>query len=285
MAAVLAKAFTYAATFGVAGGVFFLRYSHDLLTAADTARIQRILRVWVGVAVLCSAARILVLAGSMQGALAGMFNRPFLQMILRAGEGPATGVRIAGLLAAGYALCSLRRPGLLAMAGAIAAATSFAGVGHPRAAALSVVPMMLESAHLLCVGFWLGALTPLWVMARQPDTARAAATAERFGRMAVFVVAALVAAGGGLMWILIGDAGELLDGAYGRALLTKLALVAGLLGVAAINKLRLTQRLSTHGLRAARSFARSIQFELALGGLILLVTAALTTVWGPAGLE
>jgi putative copper resistance protein D len=65
----------------------------------------------------------------------------------------------------------------------------------------------------------------------------------------------------------------------------KLALVAGLLSLAAFNKIRLTPRLSAGDTGAARSLERSIYAEMVLAALILLVTATITTLIGPPALE
>jgi putative copper export protein len=72
---------------------------------------------------------------------------------------------------------------------------------------------------------------------------------------------------------------------YGRYLVLKLAVVACLVGLAGFNKLRLTPRLKAGDLRALRSLRRSIRAELILGLLILIITAALTTLTGPPALD
>ena len=284
-ATVLAKSVTYAATFGVAGGVMFLLYSHDLMVQSTRARIQSQLGVFLIVALFATGVRILVLAGSMGGAIAGMLNPSLVRMIVRTGEGPATGMRIAGLLLAGHAVFSARRPGVVAIVGAVSAATSFAWVGHARAVVPSVLPTLLLSIHLICVSFWLGALAPLLLVSGDHDLPRIAATAGRFGRMATFIVGLLIVAGAVLLWLLIGDASESWWGSYGRAFAIKLGWMTILLSVAAFNKLSLTRRLRANDPKAARSLGRSVQFELMLTGLILLTTATLTTLWGPPTLE
>jgi putative copper resistance protein D len=284
-ATVLAKTVTYAATFGASGGVMFLFYSHDVIVAAARMRIRSLVLAFSILALLTSGVRILVLAGSMGGATADMLNPSYAQMILRAGEGSAAAFRFAGLLMAGHALSSVGRPGVVAIVGAMLAATSFAWTGHPQAVAPSALPILLISVHLICVAFWLGALAPLLLVARDHDVLRVAAAATRFGRIAIVIVGLLIAAGAGLLWILIGDVSEFLSGTYGRAFLIKLGSVTVLLCFAAFNKLRLTPRLQANVPQAARSFARSVQFEMAIGGMILLTTAMLTTLWSPATLE
>jgi putative copper resistance protein D len=71
---------------------------------------------------------------------------------------------------------------------------------------------------------------------------------------------------------------------YGAAMCLKLAFVAALLSLAAINKLKLTPRLKAGDLAAAPSLRRTIHAEMALAALILLTTAAITTLIGPPAL-
>ena len=58
-------------------------------------------------------------------------------------------------------------------------------------------------------------------------------------------------------------------------------MVALLLALAAMNKLRLTPALLAGDKTAIAKLRRSIGAEMSLGALILLVTAAFTTVVGP----
>jgi copper resistance protein D len=83
---------------------------------------------------------------------------------------------------------------------------------------------------------------------------------------------------------LLGDFAELWRSDYGRYVMLKLAFVAGLLCLAAFNKLSLTPRLLAGDTRALQALRTSIRLELLMGGLILLATAALTTVTGPPAL-
>ena len=94
-------------------------------------------------------------------------------------------------------------------------------------------------------------------------------------------VALLVVAGAGLLWVLLKGDLSLWKNPYGWALLMKLALVGCLLGLAALNKLRLTPRLAANDANAAASLQKSIRAEIGVVALILTVTATLTTTMGP----
>lgn len=278
--AVMVKAVLYAATLGAAGGVFFLSYADSLLDRVERLAARRLVQILVAASLIASVTRIVVSAGSMSGDASGMLDAGLVGMIWHAGEGRAIGVRAAGLLLALSGVLRHGRPGVLTLAGAAGAATSFAWVGHAHTTA-SGWPILLIGIHLLGVAFWLGALGPLLLLARHNDPRRIAPAAARFGTAAGSVVAALILAGLAVLWILLNSASELWTSGYGRTLCLKLALVACLLACAALNKLRLTPRLMAGDVNAVRTLRISIRIELVLASLILIVTAALTTLTGP----
>jgi putative copper resistance protein D len=280
-AAVCAKAAAYAATLGAAGAIFFLGYGDDLLREQQRRRIRRLIGILLGVSAIASCARIALSSASMSGELAGMFDGDFVRMILGAGEGRACGTRMAGLVLA--ALIFSGKPGLrmLAHMGAVIASVSFAFVGHIHALLPNPVPTLLLCIHLLCAAFWLGALAPLLIAARDGTDSQIAALASRFGNLAIGVVILLLSAGASLLWILIGDAGKFWGSDYGKMIAIKVLLVAGLLALAAVNKLHLTPKLLNGHAKAVGQFTRTLRAEMVLGALILLITAAFTTAVGP----
>jgi putative copper resistance protein D len=283
-AAVLVKAALYAATLGAAGGVFFLAYSRSLLEPADRLAIARSLWILTAAAIAASAARVLLTAASMSEDAAGMLDARLLAMVWHGGEGRAAALRAGGLLLAVFAVAHHRRAGWSALAGAVLAATSFAWVGHARAAAQAATPLLL-GVHVLAVAFWLGALGPLAILVRRGEPRRLGAVAARFGRIALAVVGALLAAGAAVLWFLLGSVSELWTSSYGWLACAKIALVACLLALAAWNKLRLVPRIVAGDALAVRSLRRSIRAEMVVAGVILLITAALTTVAGPPSMS
>jgi copper resistance protein D len=288
-AVVTARAATYAATMAASGGVFFLVYSYGLLDSGCAARIRRMIRLLVIVAALAGGAMILVTAASMSGDAGGLIDAGLARMILQAGEGRASLVRLIGLILIGANLTARRSPPAMALLGSAAAATSFAWTGHVHSLGSVLpaawLPALAIVVHLLAVAFWLGALTPLLMVAGDADMARIAAAARRFGAAALIVVGALLAAGAGLLCLLLRNVGDLWNDDYGRLVLTKIILVCGLLALAAVNHLRLTPRLFAYDEGALRALKRSIMAELAVAGCVLVVTAALTTLTGPPALD
>ena len=282
-AGIALKTLTYAATLGAAGAAFFICYCGTLIARADSLRIRRMVLSLAVLSVLAGAAQIMVSAASMSGKTAGMWDGSLLGMVWQAGAGRANVVRAMGLLLAMPAVFSERR--WLAIPGAALAATSFAWTGHARSLDPDVIPVLLLGIHLLGVAFWLGALTPLLIVARDGEPSRIAGAAARFGAAAVFVVCGLLAAGATLLWMLLGGIAALWESAYGRCVLVKLILAACLLGLAAFNKLRLTPRLQGGDARASVSLRTSIRLELLLGISILAVTATFTSLMGPPSLD
>jgi putative copper export protein len=281
--AVIVKAALYASTLAAAGGVFFLGYEGGLIVDGERRAIARQIDRWITAAVLASALRILVTAGSMTGDASGMLDTKLIHMVWRSGENLAVITRIAGLLLAARAGLSARPSRALAAAGGACAAMSFAWVGHAHATGdpWTVACIVL---HLASVAFWIGALGPLALLTRGGDLERIGAAAARFGTVAVGAVGILVLAGVIALSRFLGQASALWSSAYGRTMCVKLALVAALLGLAAFNKSRLTPRLAAGDPDAARALRRSIHAEMALAALIMLTTAALTTLLGPPAL-
>jgi copper resistance protein D len=281
--AVAAKAVAYAATLASAGGVFFLAYNRALLDDGEERAVGRLLLILIGVSLAASGAHVMLTAASMSGDASGLMDGGLMRLILKGGEGRALLVRAAGLLIAARGVISRGQPQLLALAAAGVAATSFVWLGHVHALK-SMEATLLGVIHLLGVAFWVGALGPLLLVARH-DLRRVAAVTARFGRAAIIVVSALIVAGLGLLLLLVGSVSELWSSSYGRGLTLKLALVACLLSFAAYNRLRLTPRLLAGDSTAVRGLRRSIGAEMILASLILIVTAAFTTLTGPTALE
>jgi putative copper export protein len=282
IAAALAKAICYGGTLGAAGAAFFLSYCPPPARAARHREVRRLIAALVAVAAAASMAKILLLAGSMSDNSAGMFDREYLSMILNAGEGRATGWRFVGLALMAWGVFTAGPGRIIGLVGGMAAATSFAWIGHVHALLPHWLPSLLLCIHLLCAAFWWGALAPLLMLANSGDTQLIAAAAARFGKIALAAVALLVAAGAAILSTLLDNVSELWLSAYGRMVSAKMLLVALLVLLAAINKLRLTPRLMQGDAGARSALRNSLRAELTVGSCILLLTAAFTSWVGPA---
>ena len=280
-AVVIAKAVTYVATLGAAGGVAFLVYCEDVIPAGCGLPIRRLQGALLATAALASVAKILAMSASMAGDVSGLFDAALTTMILQTGEGPACVARFAGLCLLTAAIVCGRPPVIAALLGSVLAATSFAWVGHVHALGMPWLWTGVLVVHLTGVGFWVGALMPLWLLTRRGGSSVTAAAAARFGGVAVTAVGILVAAGATLLGVLLHDAAELLNSDYGHLAVCKITSVALLLTLAAMNRLRLTPRLRAGDAAAVGVFGRSVMAEIVVALIILSVTAAMTTVTGP----
>jgi putative copper export protein len=86
-----------------------------------------------------------------------------------------------------------------------------------------------------------------------------------------------------LLCVLLQNPAALRDSGYGRLALGKIASVALLLALAALNRLRLTPRMHSRDGSAAKAFGHSVLAEIALALLVLAITASMTTLTGPGG--
>jgi len=147
-----------------------------------------------------------------------------------------------------------------------------AKMGHAAAAEDLLLPAA-TILHILAAGLWLGGLLPLLLVLRDtPDMAR------RFSGLGLLCVLTLGVTALAQFWVLIGGIAGLIGTGYGRIALAKLALFLLLLGIAALNRFRLTPALSgTDPARAARRLRLSIAIETGIGLLVLLAAAGLAT--------
>lgn len=280
LATVAVKAFAYLASLMSAGSALALASLSTL--DGDTRRMVR--RLGLAGAVLAGvASAALVPLGAAYlagGTWAGATDPTLTGMVLEGPSGNSLAVHLAGLaLVAGFFIAA-KAPRFVAFAGAAIVCASFAFRGHalsePR-----VLLAALVTAHLLGLAFWIGALAPLHRMAGRADPVRAGAAADEFGRRALWVVLSLAIAGGVLLVLLTGNPLAALASPYGRLFAVKLALFALLLGLAAVNKLRLTPALLAGDAGAAARLRRSIGLEFAAVSAILVTTAVLTTIASP----
>jgi putative copper resistance protein D len=133
--------------------------------------------------------------------------------------------------------------------------------------------------HLAAISIWIGVLSPLRAISLDAErVSDAADLGHRFGTMAAVFVPLLILAGGYMSYELVGSLSALISGGYGQALVLKVMFVAGLLGLAAANKLRFIPAMTTGDRAAAGRLAKSISFEWIVIVAVLLTTAVLTSV-------
>ena len=170
---------------------------------------------------------------------------------------------------------------------------SLANVGHTQIEdGIIFVHVVADGLHLLAAGAWLGGLVSLfYIVARKSCSASANGGAEatqaalRFSPMGYIAVATLIGTGLINSWYLVGPFANLTT-PYGQLLLLKLALFAGMLGLAALNRFLLVPKLinaDEFGGRAAgiAKLRRHVIGEQVLGVLIVMIVSALGTMEPP----
>lgn len=278
VAAIAAKAIGYACGLLASGGSIYLAVFPN-----STDSVQRSTKFMVACAAVVGAiflfVSLCVMAGQMAGAgLAGAVDPMMVSFAWESPMGTSTALRSIGfaLTLAVFSSGSVAR--IVALVGASLIIGSYAFVGHSTGEPRWALAVLLV-VHLFAAAFWVGALLPLWRVADEGPSG--AATLHRFGKIAAWVVAVLVIVGTIYAWYLSGSPLALVGTAYGAVLVAKIGAVAVLLGLAALNKLRLVPALASGSLGASSALKRSIIFETVVVLGILLATATLTSITTP----
>jgi putative copper resistance protein D len=274
------KALAYAATLSAIGSVLVLALLPGV-GAGGRAALRRTAALSALAAALFTVPRLPLRASFLMGGTwDGAMDPAILGMVAESPLGTSAALRLTGLA---LILCLLwrGRTGLwLAVPGALLASASFAFRGHALSEPQAILGTLV-TLHILCLAFWIGGLAPLLRALRSETPAASGALAEAFGRQALWAVG-LVVLGGGLALALLGAARpSALASPYGQMFALKLLLVAGILAMAAFNRLTLTPALLASRPSASARLRRSIRAEAALIAGVLLVTATLTTVSSP----
>ncbi len=168
------------------------------------------------------------------------------------------------------------------------ATLSFAWTGH--GAASGGVHLVADLLHLAAAAIWVGALAPLLLLAlsagrsgRSEDARALSYGLDRFSSVGLCVVVALFASGMTNSWFLIGPSRwrVLFSTGYGIVLAAKVALFAAMLGLAMLNRYRLspslTSALGRRGNAASQvaAFRSSLFAESMLAALVLIAVSML----------
>lgn len=299
-AAVVALRFLqFAAAVVLFGAPLFLLYGLTA-TARDTLRWPRPLAIVAGLALAVGAAAgLLAQTAVMAGDPAAALDWELLRSV-----GAETPFGLAALARAVVATAALvlawrMAPGaplwrVLGILGAVAVA-SLAWNGHGAATEGPgrLVHLVADILHLLAAGVWIGALAAFGLLLRAKPFGTTQAQALHsalagFSGVGSAVVAALVLTGLVNSWFLVGPQGlgRLATTGWGVLMLAKLAVFAAMLGLAAVNRFRLTPALATAvaaGEPAALAgLRRSIGLETAAAVLVLALVAALGMLAPPA---
>jgi len=170
---------------------------------------------------------------------------------------------------------------LLTIAGVTLAVLSFVLTGHAAASRAWLPLTVLLLFHVAVVSWWLGALRVLYRAARLEAPAQMARALEAFSRVALRLVPAIALAGIAMAAVLLPDVASLWR-PYGLLLLTKAALFAALMGLAAVNHLVLTPRIAAGTSAALETLRGTVLTEYLLMVAALAATALMTGLYSPS---
>lgn len=279
--------------------LFALYGAHAISSRPSPRQLLLLALVAIGLSIFS----MLAMTASMAGVAILEADRDLITAIMfDTPMGLAWQVRMAAL-AVMSGLVMMQRPAAqLASVGLAAAAlASLAWTGHGAAgeAVTGWVQLTADVVHLLAAGGWIGALAALGLMLARRRSGRTAAdfTAMHhalagFSKAGTLFVGLLVVTGTVSSWILVGPQGATLAATsqYVQLLAVKLALFAAMIGLAAMNRFRLTPALSSDlnagfvPLGSLRALHRSVVIETGLAALVLAIVAWLGTIVPPVAL-
>ncbi len=184
---------------------------------------------------------------------------------------------------------ALRLEGVI-LAGGLIAALAWAGHAAATQGGARLAHLAADSIHLLATGVWLGGLFPLFLLLTRARrslapswSAVAREATRRFSALGLVSVSSLILTGIVNGWMLVGDIPRLVGTPYGRLLLLKLSFLLPLIGIAAVNLLRLKPQLNLASAsnpgdtlrELLRRLQRNVIAEACLGATILLIVGAL----------
>ena len=202
----------------------------------------------------------------------------------------ASGVRMLAAIAALAAALRARRapqprgPWLALLLAGVAAAIGAAGTSHAAGRLEDRGWLLLVDAiHQVAIAVWAGGLVHLTALVLvRGDRASPARILRGFSRLAQGAVLVLILSGGALAVTYVGDLTALVGTAYGGMLLAKLALVAGLLALGALN-FRAVRRLPPDRAVPPPRLRRFIEVEAGLAITLLFTAASLGS--APPGVD
>jgi putative copper resistance protein D len=265
------------------------------------------LRPWLGssavIGLLLSIVWMVLMASSMAGTPPWPIDQEAIGGLLTGSAiGAAWKVRVVALVIAAVVamIAAVRSAGLsIVMLASVVALATLAWTGHGAMEnASGWVHLAADILHLIASGAWLGALFGLVLLVSLPaarvDAAHLSMTHRAlhgFGAIGTLVVATIVLTGlyNGWMLIGIGNVSALASTLYGQLFILKMALFGAMLGLASLNRFRLTptfeRAIDSADLHDALGALRvSLVVEAACIIVILALVAWLGTLAPPASM-
>ena len=268
-------------SFEAAGMALFVASFAPGLERATALRLRARRIALAALAVL--AAQALIEPAHMAGEWAGAGDEALWRLSFTSPAGVSNLVRFAGLVLLAFGLATARPRTLApALGGSVAVVVAPLLSGHTAVHPERVLLAPLLFVHLSVLAFWFGSLRPLRALTVCESPLVAARVLQGFSRTAVWLVPLIGLAGAAMAVLLLPGPAALLE-PYGALLLAKVLLFALLLGLAALNRLRLVPALARGQGEAALRLRRSIALEYLLMCTAFAVTAVMTGMFAPSG--
>jgi uncharacterized membrane protein len=156
----------------------------------------------------------------------------------------------------------------------LAVVVSVSWLGHAGAGSNAWVLVTGDVVHLAAMMLWVAGLMVLAWFA--PQAALLPASAQRLSLLGTWAVALIVATGGAVGVYRVFNLAVLTRTTYGQFLFAKLVVVASVLGVAWLNRMRfLPALLQNVSLLSVRDFQKTLRLEVAVLVAVMVLAAAL----------
>lgn len=247
-------------------GTVVLTWGSSLIA---TQRARALMR-WSVVGLAVGSVSVLLLQGPYASSRGwgAIFDATLISDVMSTRLGFAMLIRLALVLLWGVLYLAVARATTswwknLAFLTAVGTIATFSMSGHPSAASLAPVFMLIDAGHVGAVAAWAGGLIALAVLRREGGT-----DAARFSRIATWTmpIAAVTGVVQGLH--LLDGLGSITSSTYGKYLLLKIVVVVGAVVLGARARRELVHSDSP-------GFGKTIRFEATLMIAVLAVTAML----------
>lgn len=282
----------YIALILLSGSVAFANFG-----AGDAALTRRFWRWTLGSSFLVVAGAAAVLAATVAGLADGYAalsdSSLWTAVLAETDFGKVwTGRLVLAVASAAVSLAALNgrlslataRPINLALCVVLVGTVAWTGHATIEEGGRGLLHRISDSLHLLAAVAWLGALPPLLWLLNYGDSAASSLRLSQFHNIGLSAVLVLIGTGIVNSYVLVADAEALFITPYGRLLVLKLVLFAGMIGLASYNRFRSAPALSgaleegTDPAVALVKLRQSIVTELVLGLTVILIVSILGTI-------
>ena len=273
----LVKVLLYVLSFLAVGTGLFIFHFRSFLSQPTLAYCCKLVRKSSLIGSIIAPLLLLMTAGNIGGDLQSAFDPLMINIALSSKAGQSVLVLFFGFLFVllWISLFQNQRPipGILGFALIL---SSFSLYGHSTINGFS--SQLLIVLHLGAISFWVGSFLPLRYSTQgKIEEENLFHIAHQFGVYAVYYIGVLLITGLMLGTILVGGIEQLVTSDYGKAFLFKLFFATTLLGIGALNKFRLVPQLKNNNLSHAIKLRKSINVEISILFIILVISSLLTT--------